>query len=177
MEVSMRPESLMLYKLIILYILDKVDFPLTNNQITSFILEKDYTNYLNVQEAIGELSEDAYLESEPARHRTLYHITESGREILTMFRSDIFPGIRSDIDAYLKEHQYKLREEVAVVSDYRRNSAGDYMVHLRIMERKTAIIELKIPVPTEAEANHLCVNWEEKNAELYAYILSALLEH
>ena len=172
----MRPESLMLYKLIILYILDSVEFPLTNNQITSFILEKEYTNYLNIQEAIGELLEDEYLEAESERLKQFYQITESGREALSLFRSSIFPGIRSEIDAYLKEHQYQLREEVTVRSNFYRAKGGDYVVHLRILERKSAIIDLKIPVLTQVEANQLCKNWEEKNAELYAYILSNLLE-
>lgn len=172
----MRPESLMLYKLIILYILDSVEFPLTNNQITSFILEKEYTNYLNVQEALGELLEDEYLEVESERVRQFYHITESGREALALFRSSIFPGIRTEIDTYLRENQYQLREEVTVRSNFYRAKGGDYVVHLRILERKSAIIDLKIPVLTEEEANRLCKNWEKKNAELYSYILSHLLK-
>ena len=33
-------DALTLYKLIILYMLDRVDFPLTNSQISEFILEQ-----------------------------------------------------------------------------------------------------------------------------------------
>ena len=33
-------EPLTLYKLIILYMLEKVDFPLTNAQISGFVLDK-----------------------------------------------------------------------------------------------------------------------------------------
>ena len=36
-------EPLTLYKLIILYMLEKVDFPLTNAQISGFVLDKGYT--------------------------------------------------------------------------------------------------------------------------------------
>ena len=38
-------EAFTLYKLIILYMLDKVDFPLTNSQISEFVLDKGYTDY------------------------------------------------------------------------------------------------------------------------------------
>ena len=41
-ENTMQPEALMLYKLMILYILDKVEFPLTQTQLTNFLLEKEY---------------------------------------------------------------------------------------------------------------------------------------
>ena len=34
-----------LYKLMIMHMLNKVEFPLTNDQITEFFLENEYTNY------------------------------------------------------------------------------------------------------------------------------------
>lgn len=40
----MAVESITLYKLIILYMLDRVSFPLSNNAITGFILETGYTD-------------------------------------------------------------------------------------------------------------------------------------
>ena len=44
-------ETLTLYKLIVLYMLHKVDFPLTTAQISDFILEQGYTTYFKLQEA------------------------------------------------------------------------------------------------------------------------------
>ena len=40
----MNTDSIVLYKLIILYMLDRVDFTLTNSQISDFVLTKGYTN-------------------------------------------------------------------------------------------------------------------------------------
>ncbi len=40
-------DSFALYKLIILYMLKKVDFPLTTAQISEFILDKGYTSFSN----------------------------------------------------------------------------------------------------------------------------------
>ena len=37
-------EAFTLYKLIVLFMLEKVDFPLTNGQISEFILDKEYTS-------------------------------------------------------------------------------------------------------------------------------------
>ena len=42
-------EPITIYKLTILNMLDKVDFPLTNTQISNFFLEQDYTDYFRVQ--------------------------------------------------------------------------------------------------------------------------------
>ena len=49
-------ETFTLYKLIILYMLNKVDFPLTTSQISEFVLDKGYTTYFKLQEAISERS-------------------------------------------------------------------------------------------------------------------------
>ena len=51
----MSVDSMVLYKLIILYMLDRVDFPLTNSQISEFVLTKKYTNYFTLQESINDL--------------------------------------------------------------------------------------------------------------------------
>ena len=42
----MNQEPLTLYKLIVLYLLNKVSFPLTMAQVSDLILEKEYTSYL-----------------------------------------------------------------------------------------------------------------------------------
>ena len=51
----MEQEQLTLYKLMILYLIEKVDFPLSNSQISEFILDKGYTIYFTVQRAFHEL--------------------------------------------------------------------------------------------------------------------------
>ena len=42
-------EAYKLYKLIILYMLDKIDFPLTNSQISEFILNEGEKAFGNLQ--------------------------------------------------------------------------------------------------------------------------------
>ena len=53
--------SFKLYKLIVLYMLSKVDFPLTNAQISEFILDEGYTTYFKLQQAISELIESGFI--------------------------------------------------------------------------------------------------------------------
>ena len=64
----MNQEPLTLYKLIVLYMLDRVTFPLTTAQISEFILEKEYTNFLTLQTAISELTETGLAESVSYTH-------------------------------------------------------------------------------------------------------------
>ena len=57
-------ESLTIYKLIVLYMLRKVEFPLTNAQISEFILGKEYMTYFTLQTVLSELTESKLLHTE-----------------------------------------------------------------------------------------------------------------
>ena len=140
-------KSFTLYKLIILYMLNKVDFPLTNSQISEFILDEGYTTYFKLQQA----------------------------QTIHFFKNDISPAIQEDIDTFLKEKQYELKNEVAVKSDYYRNSNMEYSVRCQVIEHDTPLIDLTLSVPTQAEAETIANNWAKKNQEVYALIMSNLL--
>lgn len=75
-------DPLTLYKLIVLYMLSKVDFPLTTSQISDFILEKEYTTFLSLQQAIGELTDTGLITARSVRNRTHLSITPEGLETL-----------------------------------------------------------------------------------------------
>ena len=82
------------YKLIVLYMLDQVDFPLTNTQISNFMLDKDYTTYFTVQKAISELIDAGLMRTESTYNNTHYYITPAGRETLSYFPDKISEAIR-----------------------------------------------------------------------------------
>ena len=78
--------SFKLYKLIILYMLDKVDFPLTNSQVSEFILDEGYTTYFKLQQAISEMIDSGFIREESTHSRTFYHLTEEGEQTINFFR-------------------------------------------------------------------------------------------
>lgn len=164
-----------LYKLIILYMLDRVDFPLTNSQLSEFILDEGYTNYFKLQQTIAELSEEGFVREESTHNRTFYHITEEGEETIHFFKNDISPAIREDIEHFLKKKQYELKNEVSIKADYYPNSSNEYSVHCQVIERGTPLIDLTVTVPTEAEAQTVANNWSGKSQEVYALIMENLL--
>ncbi|WP_455715392.1 DUF4364 family protein [Anaerosporobacter sp.] len=171
----MQSEALTLYKLIILYILEKVDFPLSNAQVSNFILEKEYTNYFTIQQAISELIESDLILCETIRNTTLYKVTESGRETLEYFNNQISDAIKKDIIDYLKENKYTLREEVSTLSDYFQSKPNEYVVRCQVKEKDSSVIELNLTVPSEEEASTICNNWRGKSQEVYSFIVKTLM--
>ena len=60
--------------------LDNLDFPLTNSQLSEFFVNHGYTSYFHVQQAINELVESSFLRGDLIRNTTNYHLTEAGKE-------------------------------------------------------------------------------------------------
>ncbi len=171
----MESDAITLYKLIILFLLDKVDFPLTNAQIANIILSLNYTNYFNVQYSVSDLLETEFISSDKIGNKTYYKITTTGSETLSFFYNKISPDIQEELTEYLKENQFTLRDEVSTLSEYFETKDKNYIVRLRVIEQGEAIIDLNISVPSKEDAENICNNWREKSQQVYAYILTNLL--
>lgn len=168
-------DPLTLYKLIILYMLKKVDFPLTNAQISAFILEQEYTTYFTLQQAISELLESGLIRVETIRNTSQYYLTEDGDETLGYFEQEISKPILEDIDSYIQANKMELRNEKAIVADYDKNTAGEYSVHLRIKEKKGDLLDLTISVPDKDQAEAICNQWDKKCQTVYEFLMNTLL--
>ena len=91
------------YKLIVLYMAKHSKETLTNSQISEFILDRDYTDYFQLQKVLSELVETELLRKRTISNSSYYEITvvmkNSARESatnmptiiqITMSNSNIF---------------------------------------------------------------------------------------
>ncbi len=170
----MLQDPLTLYKLIVLYMLNRVSFPITPAQISEFILEKEYTNFLTLQQVISELADANMLHTQNTNNRTLLTITEEGRETLSFFENRISDTIKEEILEFFRSKEFELLDEVSIQSNYYKSTSGDYEAHLLAKERGINLIELKLSVPDKETATAICDNWQEKNQDIYQYIIKQL---
>lgn len=170
----MLQDPLTLYKLIVLYMLNRVSFPLTTAQVSDFILEKEYTNFLTLQQVINELTDAGMISPQSIRNRTHLAITEEGKETLHFFQNRISDAIKHDIDTYFRENEFALRNEVSVLGDYYKSTSGEYEAHLVAKDRGIKLIDITLSVPSEELAASICDNWQKKNQEIYQYLTKEL---
>lgn len=171
---KMLQDPLTLYKLIVLYMLNRVSFPLTAAQISDFILEKEYTNFLTLQQVINELTDAGMISSQSIRNRTHLAITEEGKETLNFFQNRINDAIKNDINTYFRENEFSLRNEVSVLGDYYKSTSGEYEAHLVAKDRGIKLVDITLSVPTEELASSICDNWQRKNQEIYQHLIKEL---
>ena len=175
-EILMPEQLKTLYKLMTMYTLSRVDFALTNSQITNVFLDLGYTNYFNVQYTLGDLVSSRLVHEEIYPDYRYYVLTDEGRESIEALKSSLAASIRSDIDEYLRENRLEFREALATRAEYYRTTEGDYAVRCRVMEHTTALIDLTLTVPNETQAKIVSKEWKEKSQDVYAYIIHTLTQ-
>ena len=171
----MLTDPITLYKLMILYLLKQVKFPLTNAQLTSFFTEHEYTTYFTLQQALNELEEAGLVHKESSHSSTRYELTREGEETLNFFGKNISPAIVEDMNQYIKENKFRLRDEVGTSADYYKSTDQDYVAHCEVREGKSILIRLDLSLPDKEQAEQVCAKWKEKSQEIYSFAMRALL--
>ena len=151
-------EPFTIYKLTILYMLDKAGFPLSNTQISNFFLEKEYTDYFRVQEVIGDLVNADLINFES-----------------THSKDKITDGIESDVKSFFTDNKLEFRQENSILADYYRTTDRKYAVRCQVRSESTTIIDLTLSVGTKEQAEAICSNWKNQNEDVYAYLMDMLL--
>ena len=174
----MLAEPMTLYKLMNLYMLHQVNFPLTNAQLSNFFLDREYTTYFTLQQALNELLDAGLVKKDTMRNSSRYEITKEGEETLEFFGKNISPAIVSDMDEYLKQNRFRMRNEVGLISDFYKSTNQDYIVHCEVREGKAVLVNLDISVPDKEQAEIMCNHWKDRSQEIYAYVMKSLMsEH
>lgn len=155
--------------------LEKVDFPLTNSQISEFILDQGYTNYFSLQTAINELLEADMIRVENIRNSSLYHLEPAGKEAIEMFEDRISDAIKKDILTYFENNKYHLRNEVEITADYYPSKKDEYFVDCKIKEKGNTLLELKLNVFSKDQAIAICDDWHKDSSDVYSYLVEKLM--
>ncbi|MCR4656035.1 MAG: DUF4364 family protein [Lachnospiraceae bacterium] len=164
-----------LYKFMILYMLERADQPVSKTQIYDFMLSREYTDYFTVNEVINEMIDTGFIKSQTKRNRSHLELTDEGRKILVLFPSRIKPEIKKEIDDYLLEKEYDLKNEVSIQSNYYKGVSGDYIAELTAREKNSELMTIRVSVPSAESAESVCLNWERNNQEIYKALMQKLL--
>mgnify|MGYP004467840883 FL=1 len=169
-------EPFTIYKLTILYMLDKAGFPLSNTQISNFFLEQEYTDYFRVQEVIGDLVNADLINFESTHSNTQYTLTAAGRETLGFFKDKITDGIENDVKSFFERNKLEFRQENFILADYYKTTNQNYDVRCQVRSDSTTVLDLTLAVTTKEQAEAICNNWKNSNEDVYAYLMDILLK-
>ena len=105
MKLSSNKETLAESKIILLYLLNKIQKPVTNDVLLKLVTNITDINYFYFQQFLLDLIDSRYVASyvKEGDKETIYEITREGKEILELTQ-DIIPGIiKLKIDSNFKK--------------------------------------------------------------------------
>lgn len=165
---------LAVYKLTILYMLDRINGPIALSRITEFLLENGYVNFVSLNQTLAEIEESGLVRSETRRDGIFLYITQEGTETLNFFSGSLSDEIKGQVDEYLRDKGMELRNDHYLAADYDRSVSGAWLVHMSVREKNETIIDLTLSVPDEETARQAADSWKEKSQEIYTAILDKL---
>lgn len=104
MKLTSDNETLAENKVLILYILNKIDTPVSNNELLQLVLSIEDMNYFYFQQFILDLLENKYIEEyrQEENSEPIYRLTSAGKSTLELTK-DLIPGIvKLKIDSTIK---------------------------------------------------------------------------
>ena len=151
-----------------------MSFSLNHENLSNFFLDK-YTSFISFQEILADLVDTKLIDEYRTKTSIFYKTTNDGSEALDTFINDISENHKKELDDYLKENKFKLKEESIISADYSDNNKGSYLIKLQINENKDETFKVEMDVPTADAAITMCENWKEKAKYIYSHIIKQLL--
>ncbi|MBE7082268.1 MAG: DUF4364 family protein [Clostridiales bacterium] len=168
-------------KLLLLFTLDKMEFPLTENTIFDICYNrKNWISYMDCKEYLYKLVETNLIyktSSQDGEDR--FNITYDGRNCLNHFYSKLPDFLREDITEFTRQNRMHFKRSQEYVSTFFKSEDGSYIVVLKIRSdslQGEPLFEIKIKAPTRQSAIEACRRWQENAHSAYENVYEMFIE-
>lgn len=163
-------------KLLLLYIFQQLEVPVSHSQLTDFVLENELMNYFMFQQFLAELKESGFITEEDENQLQRFCITEKGINTLKYFINRLSKQQLEKMDQLLSIQKSQMVKNAEVTADYVKLEENDVLVTLKVIEREVPLINISLNVPNTKQAKIICDNWKNKTQQIYGSLISMLIE-
>lgn len=166
-------------KLLLLYLINRMEFPMSRAQVTDFVSGADFMDYYTLQQTLAIMVESGHLDATEEnaldKNTTRYVVTGEGQTTLEYFEKHIPWSRRQTIDRYITENRGKIKKDYENTATYFPNVENDeFIVKCGVYEDRRALLELFVSVDTREQAKLIQSNWRANASVLYQRIIEAL---
>ena len=176
MKLAEDNEHLAQNKLLILYILSKLNKPLNSDELLKLVLNITDMNYFYFQQFLLDLLEKKYIINYSSDNHSLYEITDEGKRTLEL-TSNIIPGIlKLKVDSEFKDNLSEIKEEFSVTAEFIPESENEYVVRCKLNENNKNLLDIMLFAGSRTQANNIVQNWKQNAYTIYPEIFKLLAE-
>lgn len=160
-------------KVLILFVMSRVGYPATSQQIYELCYQDDCVSYFDVCTAIPQMVKSGHLtEKEP----DLYEITEKGRADGSLTQDSIAYTVRCRAENAVNRFNRQLRRSSFVKTQVIPREGGDCSVIMALDDESGNLMTLELVAPNQRQAVRLGKLYEKKAEIIYNMIMAELLD-
>lgn len=168
-------EELAQNKLLLLYIIEISPKPFNKEELSEFILEKEYMNYFLIQQYLSELLSSNFIELLEEDSEEIYRIMESGKVALSYFQDRISDEIKIDLEEEFENRKKQDLIKTQILCDYYEKENTQCVVNIKLVEKEDALFSLYLDVSSKKQAELICEKWKENPEHIYKSIINLLI--
>ncbi len=172
-------------KVFILYLLEKVGYPLDYNDLATIVIRDGYVDYFDFVTYFHELLEAGHIrrvggdedEENPGKERPLdrdsYMVTETGRMIAKGLADDLLLAAVREKSYISAMRHLSLEKRGAVIKhDIEQVGDGTYIFHCSIKDCDGLAFDLDLRADSYMQASRMRMNFEDKPDVVYRGIVA-----
>ena len=162
-------------KVLILYILNKLDKDITSNDLFKIMLNINDMNYFYFRQILVDLVDSKLIGSYTKDENSVYEITTDGKTSLDL-TIDVLPGLsKLKADTVLKNELNKIIDESSIIAEYIPENESNFTVKCKIIENNNTIFEVKTFAGSRERAKSIADNWKNNANTIFPKILDLLI--
>lgn len=160
-------------KVLILFVMSKVSYPVTIQQLYELCYQDDCLSYFDVCTAVPEMVASGHLEK---AEEDCYRITEKGRSDCALTEDSIAFTVRQRSENAVARFNRQLRRNNFVKTQVIPRETGDFSVMMALDDEVGNLMTLELLAPNQRQAVRLSKLFEKKAEEVYNMTMAVLLD-
>ena len=160
-------------KILILFVMSRVSYPVTNGEIYELCYQDECLSYFDVCTAIPEMVKSGHLkEVEDER----YVITEKGKADGNLTEDSIAFTVKQRAENAVAKYNRRIRRSSFVRTQVIPRDSGDYSVIMALDDEMGNLMTLELMAPDQRQAVRLGKLFEKKAEMVYNLTMAELLD-
>lgn len=160
-------------KVLILFVMSKVNYPVNNQEVYELCYQDECLSYFDVCTAIPEMVASGHL-SELEGER--YEITDKGRETCGLTEDSIAFTVKQRAENAVARFNRQIRRRSFVKTQVVNRDEGDCSVIMTLDDEMGSLMTLELQAPDQRQAVRLARLFENKAENVYNLIMTELLD-
>ena len=159
-------------KVLILYVMSRVEFPASVQTIYALCLQDDRLTYFDVCEAVPQLVETGHLRDVGNKE---FEITDAGREICEVMQETVAVPVAKRAKKAVEEYNLNVRRSNLIDTKVTEKEDGMCTVRMTLSDGSSELMALELTAPSLSQARKLERRFRQRAERVYQKVMQEFI--